>query len=483
MDLNILLIIKHETDKEPLKKALMKTRGNVSVTTFLSPQDAQRQLKKLKPDMIIIDSLFDNEAIFEFRKSIIQKYRDIPSIVLLQDEKSRAFLMTKYIYAPSDDNDFLSALPGLTEEMYQAYSQEKEQKMMLQKISDSQKSLQGLIDAIMDPIFVHNRDYEIIRMNKAFANLYNKHPKDIIGEKCYELICDGFKPLQCPADKVLTTGEVLSFEQSQYGKNYYITISPFMDEKGEIIAAVHVMKDVTEMKRLRESLYHSEKLASIGRLVSGVAHEINNPLTGVMGYTQLLSTVLSDSKQLNYINQIIKSAEKCKEIIDNLLTFSRQKEPVKTLGYVNEAIQKTLELRAYEIRKKKINVIEELEQVQFLKFDFQQIQQVILNIIINAEDAITSAGKEQGEIRIKTQADDEWVYIHISNNGPCITPENMRRIFDPFYTTKAINEGAGLGLSIAYGIVQDHGGDITIVNLSEKEGVCFTVKLPYKDVK
>ena len=482
MDIRILLIIKNEYDKELLEKPLVKIKENIEVITFFSLQDAQLQLKSLSPGLVIIDSSFGNKAIIAFRNLIVQKYRDIPFIILLHDEKSHAFFLTHNIQIIYEDNNFLSALPALTEEIYQIYSKEKEQGIMLQKISNSQKALQGLIDAIPDPIFVRNEDHEIIRMNKAFANLYDKHPKEIIGDKCYELICCHFKPNRCPSDKVLATGDIVSFEQARYGKNYYITISPFTDEDSKIVAAVYVMKDITEMKRLRESLYKSEKLASIGKLVSGVAHEINNPLTGVMGYTQLLSTLINDSKHLNYINQIIKSAEKCKEIIDNLLTFCRQKEPVKTLGYVNEAIQKTLELRAYELRKKKINVVKDLQQVQILKFDFQQIQQVILNIIINAEDAITSKGIEEGEVRIKTEADDEWVYLHFSNNGPPITPENMRKIFDPFYTTKEINKGPGLGLSVAYGIIQDHGGDITVSNLSEKEGVCFTVKLPFKDL-
>jgi len=480
MDIKIFLIIKQKKDKEFFKQALWKIKGDVMVTTFFAPSDAHMQLNEIMPNLIIIDSLFGNEAIVEFSNILVQKCIDIPYIVLFHDN-NMVFFMAKHIYTICRGNDHLFELSGLTEGMYKTYLHEKEQSVVLQKISDSQKALQGLIDAIRDPIFVHNLDYEIIRMNKAFADIYDKHPTEIVGKKCYELICCNFPLDVCPANKVFATGETVFFEQTRYNRNYYITISPFINEREEIVAAIHVMKDITEMRQLRDKLYNSEKLASIGRLVSGVAHEINNQLTGVMGYTQLLSTILTDSKHMHYLSQIVKSAEKCKGIIDNLLTFSRQKKPIKTLGYINEAIQKTLELRAYDLRKKKISMIEELNQVRYIKFDFQQIQQVILNIIVNAEDAIVSMKKEDGEIRIKTNSDRDWVHIHISNNGPSISQEEMRRIFDPLYTTKGINEGTGLGLSIAYGIIKDHGGDISVHNLSEKEGVCFTIKLPIMD--
>ena len=186
MDIRILLIIKNEYDKELLEKPLVKIKENIEVITFFSLQDAQSQLK-LPPGMIIIDSSFGNEAIIAFRNLIVQKYRDIPFMILLHDEKSHAFFLTHNIQIIYEDNNFLSALPALTEKICQIYSKEKEQGIMLQKISNSQKALQGLIDAIPDPIFVRNEHHEIIRMNKAFANLYNKHPKEIIGEKCYIL--------------------------------------------------------------------------------------------------------------------------------------------------------------------------------------------------------------------------------------------------------------------------------------------------------
>src|SRR3990172_2140374 len=223
-----------------------------------------------------------NSAHFLFKNTLIFH------ILFFSMTKTIWFFMAKQIYTISGGNDHLSELSKLTEGMYKTYLQEREQSVVLQKISDSQKALQGLIDAIRDPIFVHNRDYEIIRMNKAFADIYEKHPKQIIGRKCYELICGDFPVELCPANNVLEKGEIVSFEQTRNDKHYYITISPFRNETGDIAAAVHVMKDITEMKQLRDKLYNSEKLASIGRLVSGTAHEINNPLTGVMGYTQLL---------------------------------------------------------------------------------------------------------------------------------------------------------------------------------------------------
>jgi two-component system NtrC family sensor kinase len=270
-------------------------------------------------------------------------------------------------------------------------------------------------------------------------------------------------------------GQSGSFECRLNNRLYYITASPVYTVD-EITGVVYVMKDITELKKLREQLFQAERLASIGGLVSGVAHEINNPLTGVMGYAQLLTPMVTDEKQRGYLKKVSDSAERCKSIIENLQAFARQRPNKKENAYLHDAVKKTIELRAYWHRRRKITVENRIASTPKVAFDFQQIQQVILHIIVNAEEAILSQAQE-GDIVFDWRVDEQWIYIFITNSGPNIPYDIMNRIFDPFFTTKDVGQGAGLGLSIAYGIMQDHGGHLLVDNLLG-DGVCVTLQFP-----
>lgn len=346
----------------------------------------------------------------------------------------------------------------------------------LQAIIQSQKQWMAIIDAITDYIFVVDEEGRIVKANQSLAATTGRHPRDLIGRLLHDVL-----PSQLaaafPFREVLAEGRSRTYEWTTADGVFQISIFPLLDEGRSL--AIHVMKDVTEVKRLKDQLYHSEKLASIGLLVSGVAHEINNPLTGTIAYTELLRMKTSDPDTQRELKKILDSAERCKKIVDNLLTFSRQRTPSKSLESVNGIIDRAVDLRSYWLRSNNITVERDYEEPSSIFADGQQIQQVVLNVLMNAEQAIVGAGVRGGRIVFTTRYDRERKVeiITVANNGPAIAPQVLPRIFDPFFTTKPVSVGTGLGLSISHGIVTEHGG--TIIAVNEADGmVAFTIELP-----
>jgi len=232
-----------------------------------------------------------------------------------------------------------------------------------------------------------------------------------------------------------------------------------------------------EAKELQAQLLQSEKMAAVGQLVSGVAHELNNPLAGIIIRAQLLLRRDLDSKSRQGIETILEQGRRAGKIIENLLTFARQQAFSKRPLRLSVVITKTLDLRAYEMRVNNIEVITDFDpKLPLVLADFQQMQQVFLNIIINAEQAMLEANNG-GTLTITTENLIDSVKISFSDDGPGIPEENLRTIFNPFFTTKDVGKGTGLGLSICYGIIQEHNGKM-YAQSKEGEGAEFIIELP-----
>lgn len=230
------------------------------------------------------------------------------------------------------------------------------------------------------------------------------------------------------------------------------------------------------LRRTQEQLLHSEKLAAVGQLISGVAHELNNPLTAVLGYSQLLTS----SGQLNtqgteYADKLYKQAQRTHRIVQNLLSFARQHKPERVSVQINQALEETLALRDYDLRMSNIRIHLDLaSDLPMLAADPHQLQQVFLNLVNNAVDAILE-GSSEGDLWVRTGINDDRIFIEFTDSGPGV--KDAPRVFDPFYTTKPVGKGTGLGLSICYGIVTEHGGTIRVKNLPPR-GASFTIELP-----
>lgn len=334
----------------------------------------------------------------------------------------------------------------------------------------------SIIDAIMDYIFVLDSSQTIVKANTAFATAIHMQPREIVGKRIEEVF-ENVMPLQTILAGNLTDGVPLVREVKLRDEIFQISIFTLQENSGPL--TICVMKNITEVSRLKDQLYHSDKLASIGLLVSGVAHEINNPLTGTIAYTELLAMRTTDESVKAELKKILDSAERCKKIVDNLMTFSRQKTTAKNLESINSIIDRAIELQSYWSKTHNIEMIRDYDPQSTVFVDGQQIQEVILNIIMNAEQAIAEAGRERGVIRFTTKYDRpaRQVVITISDNGPGIPLRIASRIFDPFFTTKPVGVGSGLGLSISHGIVTEHGGTIRFEN-NEGGGTTFTIELP-----
>lgn len=231
-----------------------------------------------------------------------------------------------------------------------------------------------------------------------------------------------------------------------------------------------------DLRRTQEQLLQSEKMAAIGQLISGVAHELNNPLTAILGYSQLLtSSEFVNERGAEYIQKVYKQARRTHRIVSNLLSFARQQKPQRLPSSINQLLEDTIGLRDYDLRVNNIQIHREFAaNLPLLNADAHQLQQVFLNIINNAVDAILERS-DRGEIWVRTEHVGQRIVVEIVDSGPGV--QDPHRVFDPFYTTKPVGKGTGLGLSICYGIVTEHGGEISVQNVPPR-GAAFVLMFP-----
>ncbi len=240
---------------------------------------------------------------------------------------------------------------------------------------------------------------------------------------------------------------------------------------------VLVARDITEDKRTVTRLQQTERLTSIGGIVAGVAHELNNPLTGILGFSQMLARRDTEGRFSHDLERILECALRCQKIVKNLLCFARASSPEKKSLGLNGVLIKALDLLEYTFREDEIEIVKDLDaELPYVRADFRLMQQVIMNLVTNAVHAIRS-NRKQGRLVFRSRAQADRVILDISDNGPGIPPEIQSQIFDPFFTTKADGRGTGLGLSISYGIVSDHGGALTFKS-RPGEGTTFSISLP-----
>ena len=263
---------------------------------------------------------------------------------------------------------------------------------------------------------------------------------------------------------------------------FSMSFSPMRDEQGHVNSIVIVMTDITDAAVLQAQLRNSEKMAALGQLVSGVAHEINNPLAAIVGYSDLLleNPDISDSAK-GELRIVLQEAERTKGIVQNLLHFARQMPARREAIDIHSVLGQVLQLRAYGSAGQSVEVVEHFgSSLPHIYGDAHQLQQVFLNILNNAYDAVNETGRA-GKIEIITSERDGSIEITIRDNGTGLS--NTERIFEPFYTTKDVGKGTGLGLSICYGIVREHGGEVLCANNSDGAGCAFLVRLPTAEAR
>ena len=337
-------------------------------------------------------------------------------------------------------------------------------------------------DSITDPIAIYDNDFRIVRLNKSFAGHYgNNDINSCLGRRCYQVIHSADEPPpECPRQQIRMTHQPVTREHydDQRGRYLEISMVPLLNDAREMVGVVEILKDVTERKQMEENLLVTDRMVSLGEMASGLAHEVNNPLTGVIGFTQLLLDNQKLPPELRPDLEIVAGeAKRAAEIVRKLLSFARGGESVYGPVEVNAVIDAVLQVREYELRVKNIAVETRLDDcLPLVKADALELQQVFINLIINAEFFMFQSHGE-GRLVITTRQQGDGVEIIVADDGPGISRSKVSQIFSPFFTTKKNGQGTGLGLSICRGIINRHGGCIRVES-EEGTGTSFTVELP-----
>ena len=348
-----------------------------------------------------------------------------------------------------------------------------------QQLEQAKKEWERTFDAIDDPVVILSDDYKVLRANLALSRIVKQDIRNIINHNCYELLMERDTPCEnCPIHTTVAEQKGLEAEihQIEQGKTYHLRSFPMSQEPPRI---VHEYRDITEKKAIQKQMMITDKLSSLGLLAGGVAHEINNPIAGILAQTQLL---LMDSHEDNpfleqALKEIEKAAHRCRKIVQDLLNFSRQKPTVqKEKQQLNQIIHHTLELYTLLPHKERTDVESNLdEDLPTSRLDADKLQSVILNLLINARDASPSGGT----IKLSTRQQGDNIILEVSDHGSGIPPELQEKIFTPFFTTKEKGLGTGLGLYISQEIIQEHEGSITLTS-APNEGTTFTIELPIR---
>ncbi len=356
------------------------------------------------------------------------------------------------------------------------------------ELKKSEGLYRSLVERAEDIIFRVDRKGNFLSMNSYGYNFFKRKPKDILGHNLTELF-----PSECAEFQIKTIEDVFADDLRRHlicsivveGNEYWLStnFSGILDEFGKVSSILGISRDITERRKMEEQMYHTEKLASLGTMAAGVAHEINNPLAIILGFTEMLAEkVPPDSESYEILKTMEKQGLNAQRIVSNLLSFARFSEPKEEEIDVRETIKAILAVEGNTLALYNIFVEKDIEKpLPNVKGDPGEIQQVLFNIISNA----ISAMKERGgilKVLTRTVDSERNIEVRISDTGRGVKKEHRVKIFDPFFTTKKVGEGTGLGLAISYALVSKHGGTITFETKTEEEsketGTTFIVTLP-----
>jgi PAS domain S-box-containing protein len=381
----------------------------------------------------------------------------------------------------SEEVDLLQALAGQAATAFmngRLYHSLREKADELQALTDYNDNI---IQSMDSGILVLDLEGRVVRWNRAMEALYGMRRADVLGRPLDDVLPAAFLEalrgsLVLGRDEEAASIYKLNLPTPD-GRSLRVNVSvvPFQVGAGEREGTILIMDDVTVRMRLEEQLQHSEKMASVGLLAAGVAHEVNTPLTGISSYTQMLrDRIEKTDPRAELLEKIEKQAFRAAKIINNLLNFSRasgsELEPLD----VNKVVADVLSLVEHQLEASKIKVRREMAgRLPRVRGNENRLQQVFFNLILNARDAMPSGGW----LTLATRAEDDAVTIEVRDTGTGIRREDIKRIYDPFFTTKGIGRGTGLGLAVSYGILQEHGGTI-YVDSAPGQGTTFRVSLP-----
>ena len=349
----------------------------------------------------------------------------------------------------------------------------------------AKRTWEATFDALVDPITIVDDQLNIVRTNVALATTSGVDIRTVSGRHCYDAFLGRSTPCEaCPAQTTFKSGEHAEAEVSTHDgeKTFRVWSHPMITNDTEDAGMRQVVchyKDITEEKDLQAQLLQSEKMAAVGTLAGGVAHEINNPIGAIMAFSQLLMQDAAEGTTLHdFLREIEDSAKRCKKIVASLLNFSRPSRGERRPVDLSKVVEQSLFLLRTQFRRAPVETNAQFHnEIPLVLGDANQLQQVVMNLIANAWQALEDVGGGTIDISAKV-SDGEWVDLAVSDTGPGIPERHLDKVFDPFFTTKPEGKGTGLGLSISYGIITDHGGTIEVDSRAGM-GTTFTVRLPW----
>ncbi len=374
-----------------------------------------------------------------------------------------------------------------------------------------------ILNGIRDFILIISPDREILVVNDAFLKHMNYARKDVIGRKCYDVFQEVTRKSsnchqRCPLEKVIRNQRHCQVELTRLGadgKPRYseLTIFPIWEKKGKILKFIEISRDITrrkedekavqtrlvkmveqrtrQLKETHERMLHQDKMASLGKLASSVVHEINNPVAGILNLTMLSKRIMEEDgiqgdeaglfKQ--YLDLMETETRRISRIVSNLLVFSRQSKIEVIKFDLNELIEQVLILNSNLMKLNRVRVIEDLEHnLPLISGSEYQIKQVIMNLLSNAVESMAPGAVRHLTIKTFAKPEEQAVGLVVTDTGAGVPKETISKIFEPFFTTKKKGKGVGLGLSVVYGIINEHGGSL-YVDSEPGQGARFSITL------
>ena len=388
------------------------------------------------------------------------------------------------------------------------------------KLRERTEEMETILNGIQDFIMVITPDMQIIECNESFLTKMRHAPKDVIGKKCHEVYYKIDHPcesdlIDCPLKEVVRNKRQIRKIQTRVmpdGENRYyeVNVYPIWEKDGKIQKFIHISRDITQhkkeeeeitrrleqmvedrtrqVKETHEKLLHQDKMSSLGKLSASVVHEINNPIAGILNLTMLMQRIAEEEalgqNQIDQFKQYLSLMEtetrRTSRIVSNLLAFARQSKMEPKRVSLNRLIEQTLFLNSNLLKIDGVKVVNKLDpDLPDLLGSEDQLQQVFMNLVSNATEAMEATGGGVLTIESRHILSENSLQINFKDTGPGIPEENISKLFEPFFTTKKKGKGVGLGLSVAYGIIQEHGGSIYVKSEAGR-GTTFQVKLPLK---
>ena len=378
-------------------------------------------------------------------------------------------LVLAFTLAPAGDDGWIVSARDVTED-----------RGARSALAQSEARYRNLFEAASDAIMTFDALGRFTTVNGAAEQISGYTHEELIGRFFGPLLAVEALPRALLEFRRALSGAAGQFETTMLhksGERRHLTVNYACPQRSREV--ICMIRDATVEKQLQQQLIQAEKMAAIGQLVSGVAHELNNPLASISAFAQLLLADNALPDEHRHSAEIVRTeAKRAARIVHNLLTFARQHKAEKVPADINQVVIDTLELRVYELNVRGIQVTQELEEATppVTMVDVHQLQQVLLNLITNAEQAMCEVPDHRHRVTIRTRTEADVVRLEVEDTGPGIPPAAMHQLFVPFFTTKPTGKGTGLGLSISLGIVSEHGGRIWAENVAG--GARFSVELP-----